>query len=286
MDSTGILHLQVAGLRLSVHGLHELGKLEDFRREFASFEADPVPRPDVVIGWGGTALIASAPRPASTDVLCIGLRAERRSGQVSSAHRVRCRVIREESLIAVDADLPDLMALVAGINVALSLLLPRRGGLLMHAAAVAVGGRAIVFPGISGTGKSTASAAVPGGIRLAEDRCVLARDGDSWVVQSIPTGPAIYEPQQAVAMPLAGLVFIEKDRPLGTAAPTLLDSVLRLLPAVLRPPDLAAPERQILDLVVDLARRVRCVRLSYTVGDDFWPALAEPLGICAGGAIG
>lgn len=54
-----------------------------------------------------------------------------------------------------------------------SWLLPRRGGLLLHAAGIVKDGRALVFPGKSGAGKSTLSKlAASAGLRLLSDELV------------------------------------------------------------------------------------------------------------------
>jgi hypothetical protein len=68
-------------------------------------------------------------------------------------------------------------AVEAAIRVAVGLALPRVGGLLIHASAVAVGPDAILFAGPTGAGKSTVArrlAAIAGCVQLADD-LVIAR---------------------------------------------------------------------------------------------------------------
>ena len=63
--------------------------------------------------------------------------------------------------------------------------LRRRGALCLHASAVLLDGRCVVFAGPAGAGKSTLAAAMARNGRgiLAEDVCRIERDGAAFVVQ-------------------------------------------------------------------------------------------------------
>lgn len=63
--------------------------------------------------------------------------------------------------------------------------LRRRGALCLHASALLLGGRCVVFAGPPGAGKSTLAAAMArrGQRVLAEDVCRLERDGDAFLIQ-------------------------------------------------------------------------------------------------------
>ena len=77
------------------------------------------------------------------------------------------------------------------LNQVLPLALSQRGKLVLHASAVEVDGRAAVFLGESGRGKSTlaASFASAGHRFLADDGLVLEREGQTYVAQ--PSHPSI-----------------------------------------------------------------------------------------------
>jgi hypothetical protein len=100
-------------------------------------------------------------------------------------------------------------------------------GLLLHAAGMRVGGRAVVLPGVSGAGKSTFSrlaAGRPGWEPLSDDRVLVALPdrSDGATAHGTPW-PGEGRIAANLAGPLAGVVFLTKGsaneiRPLTTAA--------------------------------------------------------------------
>lgn len=77
------------------------------------------------------------------------------------------------------------------LNQVLPLVLSRRGRLVLHAGAVAIGGEVFAFIGPTGSGKSTlvAACANAGAEVVADDSVVIVRDGDRWLAW--PSYPAI-----------------------------------------------------------------------------------------------
>lgn len=73
---------------------------------------------------------------------------------------------------------PSKNSLEAVIRIAISVALPRRGGLLMHASAIELAGEAHIFAGVSGAGKSTISAMLAESLsactRLSDELLILA----------------------------------------------------------------------------------------------------------------
>jgi hypothetical protein len=71
-------------------------------------------------------------------------------------------------------------SLEAAIRIGASVAMPRLGGLVMHASAVGFGGRALVFAGVSGAGKSTIAAMLDEGfpaVTKVSDELVILRPG-------------------------------------------------------------------------------------------------------------
>jgi hypothetical protein len=101
----------------------------------------------------------------------------------------------------------------ACLRVLLSALLPRQGGLLLHASAVgAAKGRGYVFAGRSGSGKTTIARLLDNALILNDELCVVLIDKKQGVsVNGTPfwgemrTGPAHPEPFR-----LAALYFLKK----------------------------------------------------------------------------
>lgn len=90
---------------------------------------------------------------------------------------------------------PSPNSLEACVRIAASLALPRDGAVILHASAVVHDGRALVFTGVSGAGKSTISsmlaAAYPTCTKIADELLVLRRRDDAWHVEVPPyLGPA------------------------------------------------------------------------------------------------
>ncbi|HEY1751138.1 MAG TPA: hypothetical protein VGG29_07735 [Caulobacteraceae bacterium] len=83
-------------------------------------------------------------------------------------------IVFEPAAPAVMADVPIFIT-----HTAFGIALQQRGAIALHASAVAVGGKAVMFLGPSGAGKSTLAAALAqrGHAVIADDLCVLSRDG-------------------------------------------------------------------------------------------------------------
>lgn len=73
-------------------------------------------------------------------------------------------------------------SLEAIIRIAMSIALPRRGGLLMHASAIEVAGEAHIFAGVSGAGKSTIATMLaeswPRCTKLSDELLIVAPGSD------------------------------------------------------------------------------------------------------------
>lgn len=171
----------------------------------------------------------------------------------------------------------DRYAIEACIRVALSVALPRRDALLLHASAVQWGGAARVFTGVSGAGKSTIAGLLadhPACARMADEMVILQRAAAGWTLH-VP--------------PFYGI----DDLPLGDHAPVASIELIRQAPAHQRTPLApAAALRELLrhvvvyaaepattELVLALAERlvreVPCHRLEFARD----PAVAGVLGI-------
>lgn len=146
-----------------------------------------------------------------------------RAVQIAHDGRVRFFVpgvasylIDGDSRVTIDAVLP---ADAPGIRVflfgtVLGILCYRRGLMPLHAAAVEIGGRAILLAGPSGVGKSTLAAALAsrGHRVLADDLCAVRRetDGSVSVLASFPRVRLWRDALDALGLSSAGL---ERSRP-------------------------------------------------------------------------
>jgi len=128
---------------------------------------------------------------------------------------------------------PSANSLEACLRIAASLALPRDGALILHSSAVVHAGRALVFTGVSGAGKSTISSlladAYPSCTKIADELLVLRQTDDGWHVMVPPyLGPAGID--HGARAPLAAVHFLvqaDHDRREPIATTVALRELLR-----------------------------------------------------------
>jgi hypothetical protein len=160
----------------------------------------------------------------------------------------------------------NLHAREACLRVALSVALPCHQALILHASAVRWAGKAHVFTGVSGAGKSTIAALLdghPGCARLADELLILARGDDGWRVHVPPVLGKVDLPVNDAA-PLASVDLLvqaaahHRERLGGGAA---LRELLRHVVVYAAEP---ATTERVLGLVERLVHEVPCHRLAFT----------------------
>lgn len=144
-------------------------------------------------------------------------------------------------------------------------VLAHRGGCIVHSCGWACGGRALLFPGVSGAGKTTLCrqlmAAGPGTI-LSDDRVVLREGPDGFRAWGTPW-PGDAKQARNESAPLAGICFIEKApghrlTPLGPA-----EALRRLLKAASVPWFDPGLRDRVLPLLERLVSGVPAFRLDF-----------------------
>jgi hypothetical protein len=100
-------------------------------------------------------------------------------------------------------------AIDAAFRILHSLLLAREGGLLVHAASAVRNGRAFLFSGVSGAGKTTISRlAPPDATLLTDEISYLRREGDGYVAYGTPFAGELAKPGENVRAPLDTLFLL------------------------------------------------------------------------------
>ncbi len=119
-----------------------------------------------------------------------------------------------QAALQVDAAEP-LGHLELFLRIAAALLAFRDGGLLLHAAGLLTAGRATLFTGVSGSGKSTVVALSPQATALSDDLVLLRPGGAAgWTAHGTP----FWNPEtaaragQTASGPIAGIYRLVKDR--------------------------------------------------------------------------
>lgn len=143
--------------------------------------------------------------------------------------------------------------------------LARRRGMLLHAAGVVIAGKAYLFAGASGAGKSTFSlllAAARAGKMLSDERVIVRLVKGNWVAFGTPwAGTANIA--SAASAPLAGIFLLKHGKANRIVPLDPVSAADRMLPMISIPwydPDAAAP---IVAFVKRLASRVPAHEFSF-----------------------
>lgn len=163
------------------------------------------------------------------------------------------------------------------LRLVLSVLLPKRGGLVLHASSVADGPVARVFAGVSGAGKSTVCALAQGRALFGDEIALLSRDanGGYWV----HPGPFFAEeslgPRALAPLPLDGLYLLKQAHEAALSALPFTHAVTGFLQVALMAGDSSASAEALLDGALALWRAGRIQRLEFRKSPDFWPLFAS-----------
>lgn len=157
-----------------------------------------------------------------------------------------------------------------------TLVLAQEGGFLLHAASAVRDGRAFVFAGPSGAGKTTLSRLAPRGVSLLTDEVsYVRREGNVYVACGTPFAGDLGHPGVDVSAPIARLYLLthgpgNRIEPLHGA-----DRLRALLVNVLffaRDPALV---HAVFAAAADFVDRVPVARLTFVPDAGVWDALAQ-----------
>lgn len=156
-----------------------------------------------------------------------------------------------------------------------SLILAREGGLLVHAASAVRDGKAFLFAGVSGAGKTTISRLAPADVTLLTDEIsYLRRNGPGYVAHGTPFAGELAKVGENVQAPLAALYLLQQGtenaiEPVsaGDAARSVLENVLFFT----HDPELVS---MVFDSACDLVRCVPVYRLTFVPDARVWELIA------------
>ncbi|MET0413674.1 MAG: hypothetical protein ABW217_20360 [Polyangiaceae bacterium] len=167
-------------------------------------------------------------------------------------------------------------ALLSGVVAA---LLYRRGGAVLHAAAIEIDGGALAFIGPSGSGKSTA-ARLSGAPLFAVDRLALLAPselGGRWLACALPGGtsePGHGARSHELVLPLCAVLRVgPKSSPLALALLAGARSLAQLRAAMFQGSRLPEDERLLLDCASALLRAVPVAKVSFSLESQLAPLL-------------
>jgi len=131
----------------------------------------------------------------------------------------RWRVERGDFLAEFDPHLkngrirqsPNPYSIDAILRILHTLLLAKEGGFLLHAASAIRNGKAFVFAGVSGAGKTTiASLAPPDATLLTDEISYIRKEGNRYIAFGTPFTGELGKSGENVSAPIAALYLLEK----------------------------------------------------------------------------
>ncbi len=164
-------------------------------------------------------------------------------------------------------------ALDSLLRIQLSWTLLSHCGFLLHAATVIRNGKAYVFTGRSGAGKSTVASLSPTGSVLTDEISLMRREGNVWRAYGTPFWGEFRAAGSNTSAPIAG-IFRLLQAPESRATPLRPAEILRaILPNTLFFSREASANRQLLEILSQAAEEIPGYNLWFRKDAAFWEAL-------------
>ena len=152
-------------------------------------------------------------------------------------------------------------------------LLPRRG-FLLHAATVVRDGRAYVFTGRSGAGKSTVASLSPAGTVLTDEISLLRFTDGCWQAYGTPFWGEFRAAGQNEHYPIAGIYTLVQSAEDRVESLTTKEMIRALLPCVMFFTSRVEANEDLLSLLLGFVAQVPGQRLHFRRDDRFWKVIA------------
>ena len=166
---------------------------------------------------------------------------------------------------------PNPYSIDAVLRIVHSLLLAEEGGFLVHAASGVREGRAFVFSGISGAGKTTMARLAPRDVEVLTDEIsYIRRSGSGYHAYGTPFAGEMARVGANLRAPLAALYFLEKG-PAGRIDPVgQLAAARALLRNILFFADDQELVKRVFESAVEFVSRVPVARFTFAPDERAW----------------
>ena len=162
-------------------------------------------------------------------------------------------------------------ALDSVLRILHSLILAERGGFLLHAASAIYDGRAYLFSGVSGAGKTTITRLAPPDITLLTDEISYLRpSSDGYAAFGTPFAGELAKAGENCTAPVSALFFLEKGAGNRVDELSSAESVRRLMRNILFFAEDHGLVEKLLATACDFVSRVPIRRLTFYPDARVW----------------
>ena len=166
---------------------------------------------------------------------------------------------------------PNPYSLDSVLRILHSLILAARGGFLLHAASAICDGRAYLFSGVSGAGKTTMTRLAPADITLLTDEISYLRpSADGYAAFGTPFAGELAKAGENCTAPVSALFFLEKGPENRVDELTSAEAVRRLMRNILFFAEDRGLVEKLLDTACDFVARVPIRRLTFYPDARVW----------------
>jgi hypothetical protein len=152
-----------------------------------------------------------------------------------------------------------------------TLILARQGGFLLHAASAVRNGRAFLFSGVSGAGKTTISRLAPPDVTLLTDEIsYLRQDQKSYRACGTPFAGELGQVGQNCSAPVSALFFLTKGPENKIETVSQSEAVRCLLRNILFFAEDAEMVKMIFRSACEFVERVPVQRLTFVPDQHVW----------------
>ncbi|MGB8011264.1 MAG: hypothetical protein WCF68_06610 [Terriglobales bacterium] len=152
-----------------------------------------------------------------------------------------------------------------------SLILAERGGFLLHAASAICDGRAYLFSGVSGAGKTTMTRLAPADVTLLTDEVSYLRPGDSgYAAFGTPFAGELAKAGENCSAPVSALFFLEQGSENRVDTLSSTEAVRRLMRNILFFAEDRDLGEKLFATACDFAARVPIRRLTFYPDGKVW----------------
>jgi hypothetical protein len=169
---------------------------------------------------------------------------------------------------------PNPYSLDSVLRILHSLILAARDGFLLHAASAVWEGRAYLFSGVSGAGKTTMTRLAPSGVSLLTDEVSYVRRGaGGYWAHGTPFAGELAKNGENCSAPVSALFFLEKgpENRIGEISPA--EAVRRLMRNILFFADDRALVEKLLATACDFVAGVPIRRLTFYPDSRVWDTI-------------